>query len=338
MSIFDGRDETPLSSGFSFSGFTLSGVNTGEAVAFIHLMSFKIYERIFRSALDSLAMTKEQSKLIMPSASSSYTPRSDGFIKYMATAASRRQNLKIYGTKKSNGTWLFNSTKPEGVEDITEFQLDFSAFDESKMIASACGLMFQVLNAAAKGIKASEAVLVKLENLTEQIADQKTKKALRGMLTEFEKSLREGKLIFLSGSSTAEFMSFDTKPSVENMAFCYSLISMITGYPLEFFNGVGGSSLSDTGASTEKAIERADAHYSESVINPFIQELFGLRLEAWPKFESISDLASVITFIETTTILTNEDKKKILMSQGLSGEGVENAVYTKPRETGDFNS
>lgn len=337
-SIFE-KDETPISSSYGFSGFQFSGTGeqAGDCATFVRFMSYKIYERIFQSSLNSLAMTKAQSDVISPSATDSYSPRTLGFIRFLSLAASKQSNMKIWGIKLSDGTWIFNDKQPQGEQagESREFELDFSSFDESKVVRAACSLMFQVLTTAAKGIKASETVLVKLENLVEQVAEKKTKKALKDQLAEFEKSVRDGKLAFLSGGSSAEFMTFDIEPSNKGFGFCFSLISMVTGYPLEFFNGVGGSSLSDTGQSTDKAIKRANAHYSSTVINPFIDSVFGFRLEEWPEFEDLSALIPVITFIETTEILTTEDKKKILMSMGLSGEGVENAVPVQSRTSSD---
>lgn len=324
MGIFIGDEET-ITSSTEFSGYAaLNASNTGEAYKFIKFMTFKVFERIFTSCVNSLSMTKQQSEIVKSSSANSYAPYSEGFIYHLSRAAAAGGSVTLYITTLSTGEKLFSTEQTSDEQE--SIKVDFTKLPESKVVCKIVALMFEVINAASMGLVASKTILMKLEKLADQLADKQARKAVNKQIEIFEQAVKGGKVAFVSQNSSAEFMKYDTNIAKDNLGFCYSLLSTTLGYPAEFFNGVGGSSLSDTGASTEKAIRRADEHYCLSVIMPFIKEVFGYSLEMKPVFENLESIYASISFIETTEILTDDDKRKILMAYGLSGEGVGNST------------
>lgn len=318
LSIGLGKTGEALPTEISINGFAIDSVFAGHKYKFVKFMIKTIYERILTSALESLSMNPKDADKINLSAASSYSPYSEGFIYHLAKACSNKSSTKIYIVNLSNGRRLFSDKEPEGI--YTTVNLDFSRFEEASLICAISAMLFDCLDAAAKGIRASQTILLKLEKLSEQIADKKTKAAVETQIKTFEEAYKSGKVAYTSSGSDVSFVSYDVTPSEKSISFCFGLLSIVTGYPAEFFNGLGGSTLSDTGASTEKAIHRADHKYASQIINPFLFEVFSVALKPKPLFENLTELPQIITFIETSDILSEEDKKKILNSYGLDGE------------------
>ncbi len=320
VDISIGKTEKLTSGTVEVAGFSTRTSALQEKMEFIRSMQQTIYERILTSALSILSMTESESNSVTLSSANKYAPYSEGFIYHLAKAIRTGAQTKIYAVKLSDGSYLFTDSKPKNDTSSIELDTDFTKFTESRMVCGIFAMMFDCINSAAKGIKLTETILVKMEKLTDQVAEKRTLKALNDQISQFEESFRGGKVAYVSGNSDVGIVGFDVDPSTKIITFCFSLLSIVTGYPVEFFDGVGGSSLSDTGASTEKAIYRADKRYANQILIPFLNELYGKNFNLNPLISDLSDLATALTLAETSDSIGQNDIKRLLTQFGFTGK------------------
>ncbi|AUR94028.1 coil containing protein [Vibrio phage 1.190.O._10N.286.51.F12] len=341
LSISLGERTVDIGSATKLDGFqvtTASESRTGDRYIFIRDMTKTIYARIFTSALNSLAMTESQQNSIKTSAFDKFTPYSEGFIKHIVKAAACKQSVKVWAVDLSTGEKRFTDTKPDNQKEEQALELDFSKFEEARMVASIVNMMFSALDGAAAGLKATKTLFMKIEKLADHLADKKIKAEVEAQIKAFDTAWREGSVAFTSSGSDAKFFEFDTTPAKDGMSFCFGLLSTITGYPAEFFDGLQSGTMSDTGASTEKAIYRANETYAMSVLIPFISEVFGEKLKMKPLLINLDQLAGMIAFVETTQALDLEEKQLVLSNFGLQGNGLkEMANKPEPEPTPNAN-
>lgn len=279
-----------------------------------------IYSRIMWGALSVVSMSKEEKDIVYKSAANNPVVDIKGFIPILSEVAARKGKDKIYRLELESSKEVYFSTKFKEDNDGI-INMDLSNLDEASLICLACSLMFDVFQAAAKGIDASKALLFKIEDLTRQLGDTAAKKEVANQVSSAAKSLKDGKTAFIGGGSSADFLKFDTAPSTVALGFCFNLVSIASGYPLEFFNGIGGGTLSDTGASTEKAIRRANVEHALSIVIPFLTAGFPkMKFSIDMPLGNIQDIESVISLLETEDgILSPQDKKRLLSMVGLEG-------------------
>lgn len=332
LSISIGERNVDLESQTKIDGFKIvTASESGVDARYIYIrdMTKVIYTRIITSALNALAMTDKQQDTIKTSAFDKFTPYSEGFIKHLVKAMSTKSNIKIWVIELSTGEKRFTHLRPDTQKEDEALDLDFHKFHEARMVASICNMMFSTLDATATGLKASKTLFLKLEKLADHLADKKIKSEVESQIKAFDTAMREGSVAFTSSGSDAKFMEYNIEPAKNAFSFCFGLLSTITGYPAEFFDGLQSGTMSDTGASTEKAIFRANENYAMTIVIPFIQEVFGEKLKMKPLLTSLDQLAGMIAFVETTKALDLEEKQLVLSNFGLQGNGLENIEKNK---------
>lgn len=322
--------QVDLASDLIFQGIDLKG---GEA-AFINALAINIYKRILSESLSVISVDSSVYKKIIASSANDLTNGTDGFIDILAHVLAKRENKEVYYLPDDKKTY-FKLVQPLGEVQYNVIRFDATNNLESGLIYQACSMIYNVYNSAALGINASKSILLKIDKMSELLRDKAVQKGIEIQIKAASEAIKNGNVAYLSAGSSLEFVHFDSAPSESALSFCFNLISMATGYPLEFFNGVGGSSLSDTGASTEKAIRRANITHAIALLIPFVNEVFKVNAGIVEEVANISDIAQVIALIETTDILSTNDIKKLLGM--IRMEGNEAAFIKKEPELPEFD-
>ena len=322
---------TGLVDGFGESTAALSHQSK---TRFINEMGVIIFERIFSSAIEVTELEEYQESTFYRSFIGDYN---EGLLSYMASGALKGEDKKIYLLRLSNDKYRATDKKPNDESLISsEIKLNFSCYPLSRTVRAIVGMLFDCLNTAAKGINASQALKINLEELTKLSTDNRTKEAVFNEVRSLESALRKNSVAVLSERSKAEYIGYDVGPSKEGIALCYSLLSAATGFPVEFFNGIGGSSLSDTGESTARMIYKESVKVAKNLIVPCIDELYNSEPKIKPYITSLDQLSTIEPIIEDSIILNENDKRAILGTMGL--EGVEDLNDIQGRETSNKDS
>lgn len=308
------------------STIIFDGLSINNKVDFIDALSINIYKRILGESLSVIALESDiKNKVLSCSANNPIADPSaglnHGFIEILSTALAKRKNQDIYYFNRlKNNTMIFMTSKPTDYPSQLKYIKFFqSKNNESLLISEACEMIFDVYNAAATGINASKSILLKIEDMSQLIKDKAVSNSVEAQIKSTSDAIKNGKVAYMSSGSSLEFVHFDTTPSQTALAFCFNLISMATGYPMDFWNGVGGSSLSDTGESSAKAIRRANINHAVSLLIPFLNEVFNKEFTISQEIGSISDIREVVALIETNSILSPSDIKKLLSLIGMEG-------------------
>lgn len=320
MGIFSGKDTNPYKSELFFKGLSFSFGSSGTRYEFINYMRKAIYSRIMWGSLSVVSMSKEEKDTVYKAAANNPVDDIKGFIPILTEIASKKGKGKIYRLELETRKEVYFSTKYKEDNDGI-INMDLSNLDEASLVCLACSLMYDVFQAAAKGIDASKALLFRIGDLEKQMGDKAGHANIKNQVASAAESIKDGKTAFIGGGSNADFLKFDTSPSTVALGFCFNLVTIGTGYPLEFFNGIGGSSLSDTGASTEKAIRRANEQHALSIVIPFLNAGYPkIKFSVAMPLGSIQDIESVVSLLETEDeILSPRDKSRLLSMVGLEG-------------------
>lgn len=317
----------------------MAGLDIAKA-HFIESKLSAVYYKILFLTLRAVALDDAQENIIYPSASNRYTPKSWGFIHFVAEAMAEQKKTVIVKEKLPDNSYIFKATGDrDGTKEnaANTIELDFRDFEQSEILACYYGMLFDALNGASKGIKASQGLIVFLESLSEQLKDSQAAEAVEEQVKAIAGAVRDGKTGYASDGSRVEFIKFDSEPSENAIQFCFNLIAGELGVPVAEINGAGGSAMSDTGESDRKHLRRAIEFYFISIINPVLKTIFGGSYSLMPEIENIDGLTSVLFAVESSSILTNDGKKQILSQYGLREEDINldnpKSISVQPKDT-----
>lgn len=298
----------------------IDGLSLGRR-EFAEKMLMHTYKKVLFLPVTSIGGSDEEKQSIFNSAADHYSPKSNGFIHYAAKAMSKKRQIIL--DKDKHGDYFLFKEAAGNVEKVTadHLVLDFTEYESTDLLTAYFEMMHDALNAAAKGVKSSQGLIVYLEKLHESLADSKAKEIIEGQIKGLGESLRGGKTGYASGGSKVEFIKFDIEPTKAAIEFCYAQVAGHLGLPLSAVNGQGGSSMSDTGESDRKQTRQATEHYFLSIVRPLLSSIyqrsdFSLEVE----IEDIDSLSTAMFLLESSTILTKEGKKKIAAQFGLDDE------------------
>lgn len=289
---------------------------------FIKKMLLHVYQKVLFLPISDISGDDEKRLQVFNSASDRYSPKSNGFVYWTAYAMATKTRLVLDKEKEKDGSYIFKKGQQLSSEDLTgKLILDFTEYESTDLLSGYFDIMYEALNGAVKGVKASQGMIVYLEKLYESLADSKAKEIIEGQIAALSDSVRGGKTGYASGGSKVEFIKYDIDPVSKTIEFCFSSIAGHLGVPVSVVNGVGGSAMSDTGESDRKQTRKAAEFYFNSIIRPvlnsiFVQNDFSLAEE----IENMTELQAAIFMLDTTTVLSEQGKKKIAAMFGLNDE------------------
>ena len=268
----------------------------------------------------------------------SYSPYKSGLISWIvyAMVGMRKIFLKInsisgnaYTFELSNSNEALKNGKLRG--DFIE--LDFTKFKEAKVICLLFELLGQVMVAMAKGVTASQSLLLKINALSEMIANTQNLEPLQAQIKSINEGLKEGKSSYVDAKSSVDFLVYDSTNTQQAADYIFSLISNLTGLPSSylFAEVVTGLGSGDNGDAAR--LDTALRGYFYNILQGVLFNVYSENMEYKESPEDINTLISLFTFIETTTSLTDEGKLKFMINNTAFDK--EDFTYGKEPETAE---
>jgi hypothetical protein len=300
-----------------------------------------LYERIIFSVLSEIAGDSKQVREVLRTFSDWYSPEyTEGLASIMSDAIAKKKRVRVEKHKRrtvDGGDGYYFERSDKELQVTTVFDIDFRKFHQSKLVESSYIMMFNALNSASKGMLINQGMLLKIAGLTTQKSEDRVIKDLEEQLTKIDDSIKKGRVAYVDADSSAEFFNFDVKATSESVDFIYSQLANITGYPVSWINGVGGSSMSDTGESDRKQIRRANEYYFVHLLLPILEQVFGSPDNAVfslkPEMENLTNLPSILSALEMSEGLLTFDAKKKTMMEAF-GYKEEDFVTEEPQSVG----
>lgn len=292
---------------------------------FIATSTRALYSRIIYAVLKEIQASEKQEELITLSASDNYSPFARGYVHFVSDAMTKRKHLYIKKLAVAENRYSFTdkdiSEKDKESADV--FELDFRHFEQAELIKEIYGMLYDALNGASRGVKISQALLIKVARLSEMMADARQTESVEAQLQNIADGLKEGKAAYCDAGSSAEFASFDTDPTEKQIQFCLNMLSNITGFAASFFNGIGGSAMSDTGESDKKQNRTAIEFYFLSVIQSVLESIFKETFKLKPVLENMEILPTMLSTIEMWGEGSEAGKQFLYEQVGLRKEHID---------------
>lgn len=298
---------------------------------FVEISATALYERIIYAVIKEIQTGDDSADQVLTlSASDNYTPFSRGFVYFLSDSMARKKQIYIKKERAGN-QFIFKKSDSSHIDEADVIELDFRKFTQATLLNQYYSILFDALNGAAKGVKISQGLLLKITRLSEMLADKRQIVSVETQLTQISDALREAKTAYMDANSKAEFASFDTEPSEKAIAFVYQLISNLTGYSTSFVKGEkGGSSLSDSGEADKKQNREATEFYFNSVVQSVLEAIFKKTYKLKPSLDNIENLSTMLATIEMWGEGSEEGKKFLYEQIGLSDKHLD---LSKPPAT-----
>lgn len=191
--------------------------------------------------------------------------------------------------------------------------LNFIHFYQSSVLKELGRLLFCLLKNANMGLHLSQSVLIKISGLRENVANLNAENAIK-QAGDIAAALKEnGKGALLDAADAVELPPYDAEPMEKSLEVLFGLVSMVTGLPQSYVNGLIYSGLSNSGEADELAVERGLAFYFHSVFCPVVFKLLNVRpafkTSEWRKFAEIANLFPVL---DGSDSIPEEFKERLL--------------------------
>lgn len=310
----------------------IAGLNIDEN-KFIETTTKSLYERIIFTVIKDVNTNDKKLELITLSASNDYSPASYGFVHFMAEAMANKKQMFVEKISIGN-QFIFKKADPSRYNEPNIIEFDFRKFEQASLMKEYYGMLFLALQGAAKGIRISQGLLLKISRLSEMMADKRQVAAVEAQLNQVSTALREAKTAYLDAGSDAVFATFDTEPTEKAVDFVYQLLSNLTGYSIGFLKGEkSGSSLSDTGESDKKQNREATEFYFLSVIQSVLEAIFKETFKLKPVLDNLEMLPSMLATIEMWGEGSKKGKEFLYSQLGLRPEHLDLSKATPEVKT-----
>ena len=183
---------------------------------------------------------------------------------------------------------------PSGKKGI---KVSFANFKKATLLLVLASLVESLLINANTGLKISQSVLLRIDQLRESIAQQDSENAVE-QAKAIEQGLKQGTGAMLDGKDVVEIPKFDPEPMEVALDVLFGLMSMVSGLPKAYISGILTAGLNNTGEGDADAVERGLSYYFNSIFKPVCDGLLGTNLvfktSRWRKFAEISNLLPVL--------------------------------------------
>ncbi|MDG3034187.1 hypothetical protein P7245_22430 [Vibrio parahaemolyticus] len=313
-----GEDIDLLSMATELENFSVTDQN------FVQYLVSGMYRRILFTTLRYIALDEGEEKTVIPTCMNRYTPASIGLIGHISNAIASKSRLVLRKIKLSDGSYAFEkvNAQPDAVDSSPDLiELDFKKHYDSDLMKMYASILYAALLGALRGVKMTQAVLIGLFGLSDNIATDENLKLIKAQSKSINEGIKNGKSSVTDSNSKINFVSYDIDPVAKTKEFIFQKFSTVTGFPLSFFNGEGGSALSDTGKSDEKQIRRACEYYFYEILNPALEAVFDKSFSLKPDIDT-DEIASVMSTVEMSGILNTDGALFLLNQAGLKKEHI----------------
>lgn len=279
-----------------------------------------MYRKIMHECADRASLPsgvkKESYTLTM---NDSFSPAKRGLVNLVVHGMTT-QSLHYYlKTKTSRGDYVFtevfgeDAVRPNGTVKPNVLELDFTGFQEADVLAKLFEVLGMVTQAVGNSTAVSQAVIYKLHNLSEMIANDQNLAPLEHQMRQLNESISQGKAGIVDAKSSIEFAQVDVTPITVASEYIYSMISYLTGLPKSYLFGEVVGGLGDTSGSDEKRLNVALKRYFNSILSGVLWNVFGKAFQFKVIVEDLAEMVQMFTWVENSTILTEEGKTKLIL-------------------------
>lgn len=301
-----------------------------------------IYTKIMHECADRASIPNGVDKsLYTATVHDSYSPFKRGLVSLLVAGMVER-SLEYYRIKESTGVKLFEKInradafdERDGKEEIKAgvLELDFQEFRESEVLELLFALLSAVLQAMSNGVTISQAVILKIHELSKMIANTQNLEPLTKQLRQLNDAISQGKPGVVDAKSALEFPKYDATPAEEASALVFKLISSLTGLPASYLFGEVVGGLGDTSESDTTRMNAAVRRYYHSIYSPAVKVVFNVPFEYKLLLSDAPDLVELMNWIEQTSLLTPEGKKRILLNNTPLTENDIDVTAKQPEKT-----
>ncbi len=285
-----------------------------------------LYKRILWSVINTVDAGSDKNKSnLNRTCADNYTVRGEdryGLIHYIAEAMVNKRIIILEKEKASiiEGLEFFNftaeskgATWEEDEDNKTRLILDFTKYELTDTLTMYYSLLFSALEGAGKGIKITQALILKINELTKLMSTERNVEQLEAQLKQLDESVRAGRLAYVDAGSSVDFPVFSIEPSEKAIEFIYGAIANVIGYPISFITGKDtGSSLGDTGEAERKRIRRANQHFFLELVLPILERVYLRTFELYVEIENAENMAEMFALMRDDTYLTHAAKTRTL--------------------------
>lgn len=191
--------------------------------------------------------------------------------------------------------------------------LNFGKFYQASVLKELGRLLFCLLKNANAGLHLSQSILLKVANLRESVADLNAENAIQ-QARDIADALKENsKGALLDAGDAVELPPYDAEPMEKTMEVLFGLVSMATGLPQSYVNGLIYAGLSNSGEADELAVERGLAYYFHSIFRPVAAKLLNFKpvfkVSEWRK---LAEIANLLPLFESCDALPQEFRERLL--------------------------
>lgn len=206
--------------------------------------------------------------------------------------------------------------------------LDFYHEFEALHVRSMYNTLHNVLNHANNSTNASNKPVLYISQLRADMQKMNQASAdmhnnnLKNSLNEVIDALNaENSLIKLDANDRLEMNLINMSSYTDAIAMINNTISNITRLPTSYISGQFAGGLNTTGEGDYKAVERALQGYYNEIIHPVLTRIslilgydsnFSFEVENMDKYIAI---ANIISSLEATELLTEEEKRKLIIDK-----------------------
>lgn len=294
-----------------------------------------IYTKIMHEAADRAAIPEGVDKAAYTlTVHDSYSPYKKGLVSLLVEGMVNH-SIKYYRTSKSNQVILFEevpqneATDENGTIKAGILELDFREFLESKVLEMLFSLLSGILQSMSNGVTISQAVLLKIHELSKMIDNQQNIEPLKKQLRQLNDALTQGKPGVVDAKSALEFPEYNPEPAEKASGYVFALISSLTGLPASYLFGEVVGGLGDTSNSDEKRLDAAIRRYFHSIFAPALVVVFTKSFEYKLMLGDSTELVALLQWLESSTLITPEGKSRIILN---NTPLIESDIDTTPKK------
>lgn len=249
----------------------------------------------------------------------SVSPAKKGLVSVLVEGMVKRNKRFFRIDKTKRGDLLFvqaygsDSHDEAGNVKPGIMELDFSGFRESEILALLFEVLGLVTQAVGNATAISQAAVIKIHELSQMIANEQNLDPLTAQLRQLNDAISKGRAGVIDAESSIEFPKVDTKPGSEAAGFIYSMIGTVTGIPASYLFGEVAGGLGDQATGDEKRLNAAIRRYFHSILSGALYAAWGKTFQYKTLIDDLPSLVELFTWLETTTMITDEGKRRLLL-------------------------
>lgn len=279
-----------------------------------------VYRKIMTECADRASLpagiTKEAYTLTVYD---SFSPAKRGLVSVLVDGMVKRSK-KFYRVDKTNrGDLLFvevfgtDAQDEKGNVKTGVMELDFSQFVEPEILALLFDVLMLITQSVGNATAISQAAIIKIHELSQMIANEQNLEPLTHQLKQLNEAISAGRAGVIDAQSSVEFAQVDAEPAARAADFIYSMITTVTGIPASYLFGEVAGGLGDQSQGDEKRLNVAIKRYFHSIMAGALYSAFGKAFQYKTLVDDLSGLVELFTFLETTTLLTEAGKRRLLL-------------------------